>query len=82
MNCNRYECPICLGQNLILKYEANYVYTYILDSDAPGLLNAEEFLSWLYDRRELKHNRTYIECIKCGAQYPYTFIAGVLDHRE
>lgn len=79
MNNDRYECPVCYGHNLVLKYEADYVYSYVLDSDAPGLLNEDEFLSWLYDRRELEYDRTYIECIKCGTQYPYSFITGVLD---
>ena len=65
-----YRCPICSGSELILRYEASYVYSYVVDSDAPGLKNTEEFLSFLYDRREQKDTRTYVECSRCGTQYP------------
>jgi ssDNA-binding Zn-finger/Zn-ribbon topoisomerase 1 len=79
MNDNRYTCPICNNSKLILRYEASYVYSYVVDSDAPGLKNSDEFLSFLYDKREQKDTRTFIECNKCGTQYPYTFINGVLE---
>ena len=79
MNDNRYACPICNNNKLILRYEASYVYSYVVDSDAPGLKNSDEFLSFVYDKREQKDTRTFIECNKCGTQYPYTFINGVLE---
>ncbi len=79
---NSYICPICNQCNLTLRYEASYVYSYVIDSDAPGLKNSEEFLSYLYDKREQKDTRTYIECNKCGTQYPYVFINGVLDQEN
>ena len=75
---NNCTCTICNGNKLVLKYESTFVYSYVLDSDEPGRKNSEEFLSFLYDNRELTNNRRYIECDKCGAQYPYTFIYGVL----
>ncbi len=73
-----YRCPICSGSELTLRYEASYVYSYVVDSDAPGLKNTEEFLSFLYDRREQKDTRTYVECSRCGTQYPHTFLEGIL----
>lgn len=79
MENNSYLCPICNNNNLTLRHEASYVYSYVMDSDAPGVKNTEEFLSFLYDKREQRDTRTYVECNKCGTQYPYTFINGVLD---
>lgn len=79
MEHNDYKCPICNSRDLTLRYEAGYVYSYVIDSDAPGLKNSEEFLSFLYDKREQKDTRTFIECNCCKAQYPYTFLDGVLD---
>jgi glutaredoxin len=82
MENKKYICPICNNSNLTLRYEASYVYSYILDNDAPGLKNNEEFLSFLYDKREQKDSRTYIECNKCGTQFPYTFLNDVLSASE
>lgn len=82
MNNNYYQCPICNCTNLTLRYEASYVYSYILDSDAPGLKNSEEFQSFLYDRREQKDTRTYIECNECGTQYPYQLLNRCLNKNE
>ncbi|MDF2538607.1 MAG: hypothetical protein K0S76_1628 [Herbinix sp.] len=79
MNTTNYICPICNGDHLVLRHEASYVYSYMVDSDAPGKENTETFLSYLYDKREQKDSREYIECTKCGAQYPYSFINGVLE---
>ncbi len=82
MQAATYQCPICLGKKLTLRYEAGYVYSYVIDSDAPGLKNHEEFLSFLYDKREQKDTRTYVECNQCGTQYPYTFLNGVLEEKQ
>lgn len=83
-NKYNYICPVCQNKDLTLRYEASYVYSYVMDADAPGLKNSEEFLSFLYDKREQKDTRTYIECNKCGTQYPYTLMNGVLkqDQRD
>jgi len=79
MNSNNYQCPICNCTDLTLRYEASYVYSYAIDSDAPGLKNTEEFLSFLYDKREQKDDRTYIECNSCGTQYPYHLLNKYLN---
>ncbi|MDF2540441.1 MAG: hypothetical protein K0S47_159 [Herbinix sp.] len=75
-----YHCPICNCSNLTLRQEASYIYSYGIDSDAPGQQNSEVFLSYQYDKREQKECRKYIECNRCGTQYPYYFLNGVLDH--
>lgn len=86
MEKKAYICPICHKSDLTLRYEASYVYSYVMDDDVPGLKNSEEFLSFLYDKREQKNTRTYIECNQCGTQYPHTFIDGILNknnaHKE
>lgn len=82
MESKNYQCPICNCMNLTLRYEASYVYSYILDSDAPGLKNSEEFLSFLYDKREQKDTRTYIECNDCGTQYPFQLLNHILNRSE
>lgn len=63
-------CPACNKHNLILKYEVTYEYSYALDADAPGQCNEIEFLPYLYDNREQKEARQYIQCESCGAAYP------------
>jgi transcription elongation factor Elf1 len=69
-------CPSCGGDKLIAKYEATYVYSYFIDKDALGLKNKEEFLSFLFDNRELKNASQYVECTNCGVQFPFTFGEG------
>lgn len=69
----RLVCPVCEGGKFLLKYQATYVYTYVIDSDAPGLNNAERFFSFLYDNREQKETRQYLECDACGSQYQCYF---------
>ena len=60
-------CPVCKNNNFLIKYEATYVYSYIIDSDAPGLRNTDEFLSFMFDNREQKDTKQYLECNNCGS---------------
>lgn len=64
-------CGKCRKGNFILKYEATYEYSYSIDTDAPGLLNQDQFLPFLYDNRIQKEAKQYVECSYCGARYPY-----------
>ncbi|HCC08193.1 MAG TPA: hypothetical protein DEP72_08580 [Clostridiales bacterium] len=73
---NNLICPSCNNNDFIGKYEALYVYSYFIDSNAPGLKNDENFYSFLYDKRELKGRKQYVECCNCGAQYPCDFTEG------
>ncbi|MBP2628641.1 MAG: hypothetical protein H6Q68_3352 [Firmicutes bacterium] len=69
----RVVCPVCNDDHLILKYEATYEYSYIIDSNAPGLNNTKELLPYMYDSREQKDAKQYIECRACGNHYPCYF---------
>lgn len=67
---NLLQCPNCGGHNFLIKYEATYVYSYNIDSNAPGYKNTEEFLPFMYDKREQKDARQYLECKECCLQFP------------
>jgi len=73
MESSQIVCPLCNSNNLTAKYEAKYVYSYIIDSNAPGLKNKEELLPFLYDNREQVEARQYIKCESCGKQFPCFF---------
>jgi len=66
-------CPNCGSADLALQLEATYVYSYELDADAPGRKNKDEFLSFLYDQRDQKETKQYVECRSCGFQVPCYF---------
>lgn len=66
-------CPVCKGEHLLLKYKATYEYSYVIDSNAPGLNNTEELLPYMYDTREQTAGKQYVECRTCGASYPCFF---------
>ncbi|NLM61145.1 MAG: hypothetical protein GX193_03605 [Clostridiales bacterium] len=55
-----------------MKHEATYVYSYRLDTndEIPETLDKIENLPFLYDGREQKNSRKYLECARCGARYP------------
>jgi len=73
MKKNKLFCPACGSSNLTAKYEAKYIYSYIIDSDSPGTLNKDEFYPFLYDKREQVESKQYVECGACKTQYPCTF---------
>lgn len=70
MHNNGLRCTICNGNQLMVKYEAKYVYSYTIDEDSPGLKNTEEFLPFLYDDRKQTEAIQYIECNTCNMKYP------------
>ena len=76
---SKHRCPICESKDLVLRHESTFVYSYNIDDDAPGKRNGNVFKSFQYDKREEKAHREYIECEKCGAQYPASFIFHVLE---
>ncbi|ROR23971.1 hypothetical protein EDD66_112102 [Mobilisporobacter senegalensis] len=80
MKENKFICPICNSSDMTLRHEVNFVYSYKIDIDEPGLKNSEVFLSYEYDKRENKYSREYIECNRCGTQYPNTFLNGILGN--
>lgn len=70
---NHVVCPVCNDDHLLLKYEATYEYSYIIDSNAPGINNTKDLLPYMYDKREQKCTKQYIECSTCGTNYPCYF---------
>ncbi|CUH93860.1 hypothetical protein [Herbinix luporum] len=79
MESNKYTCPVCKSKNLFLKHEASYIYSYVLDSDAPGLKNSLIFSPFLYDKREQTSSKDYIECEKCNTRLPIDLLYKTLD---
>lgn len=67
---NLLQCPNCGSHNFFIKYEATYIYSYNIDSDAPGLKNTEEFLPFMYDKREQKDAHQFLECKGCFMKFP------------
>lgn len=63
-------CPKCDGHNFLIKYEATYVYSYNIDSDAPGYKNHQAFLPFMFDKREQTDAHQFLECKACKAQFP------------
>ena len=76
MENNTLTCPVCKNSDFTAKYEAKYVYSYKIDSNAPGSNNREIFLSFLYDKREQEEAKQYIECNICKTNYPCFFTEG------
>lgn len=66
-------CPVCNGSRFAIKYEAGYIYSYFIDHNAPGLKNEGEFLPFLFDDRQQKESKQYVECMDCRAQFPCFF---------
>lgn len=79
---SKHNCPVCNKENLVLRHEATYIYSYLIDENAPGKLNEETFKSFQYDKREQKDSREYIECEVCGSQFPSNYIFNVLENIE
>ena len=66
-------CPVCNANHFTLKYQATYEYSYSIDGNAPGVNNTNELLPYMYDKREQKDAKQYIECTNCGTNYPCYF---------
>lgn len=65
-------CPKCQGTHFEIKRKATYLYTYKLDTPLTNEWSKEdEVLPFLFDNRELLNSKEYIECMECGAKYPF-----------
>lgn len=68
------ECPSCHGKNFTAKYESTYVYSYKINTpDNDKRTDKEGPLPFLFDNREQKGAKQYIECEECGTKYPCSF---------
>lgn len=63
-------CPQCGARRLVLRYEVSYVYSYVLDDNAPGRANEAYFHPYAYDERTQKAAEQYVECTACQAKFP------------
>ena len=79
MSSEHYTCPVCKSKELYFKHEASYVYSYVLDSDAPGMKNDEIFSPFLYDRREQTGSIEYVECDNCKTRFQCDLLYGSLN---
>jgi DNA-directed RNA polymerase subunit RPC12/RpoP len=82
MSEKQYTCPVCKSKNLYFKHEASYVYSYVLDFDAPGIKNDEIFSPYLYDRREQTSSHEYVECEHCKTRFQSDLLYNMLVDSE
>ncbi len=67
-------CPHCHHAQFTAKYEATYVYSYNIDTSNTSQSNSDDTPApFLFDNREQKDFKQYIECNYCHAKYPCTF---------
>ncbi|QUH27063.1 hypothetical protein [Serpentinicella alkaliphila] len=66
-------CPKCLSKKFSVKYESTYVYSYKIEPPNSTEPKDENGLSFLFDNREQKGFKQYIECLECKTQYPCQF---------
>ncbi len=67
-------CPHCHHCDFTAKYEATYVYSYHLDTTNNTSSHSDDTSApFLFDNREQKGYKQYIECNYCKAQYPCEF---------
>ncbi len=79
MESKQYTCPVCKSKDLYFKHEASYVYSYLLDSDAPGIKNAEIFSPFLYDKRNQTSSLEYVECDNCKTRFQSDLLYRALE---
>ena len=79
MKSKNYICPVCKSKDLYLKHEVSYVYSYLMDSDAPGIKNTEVFSPFLYDRRNQTSSLEYVECNNCKTRFQSDILYKILD---
>lgn len=71
------RCPQCSGENFTAKYESTYIYSYKIEPPENQDNNHENHtLPFLFDDREQKSSKQYIECDDCGAKYSCEFTLG------
>ncbi len=77
---DRLQCPRCSGKDFTAKYESTYIYSYELGFPENDVDRSKTYtLPFLFDKRDQKNTRQYVECNNCGAQYPCEF---TLDSKE
>lgn len=68
------RCPKCSGTDFIARYESTYVYSYKIEPTENDTIDTvPDAVPFLFDDREQKGSRQYIECCSCKAKYPCEF---------
>ncbi|MDF2821797.1 MAG: hypothetical protein K0R15_2238 [Clostridiales bacterium] len=71
------KCPNCSGNNFTAKYESAYVYSYKIDTTKICCENTNSYAApFLFDDRQPKYSKQYIECDDCKAQFSAEFTLG------
>ena len=66
-------CPKCQNKELIIRREVSYVYSYKIDTDEESIESKLQEYPYLFYNREILDSKDYIQCSKCGAQFPFSF---------
>lgn len=67
------QCPKCSGNDFRAIFESTYVYSYKIDSPKDISHKENDSLPFLFDNREQKNSKQYIECCECSSKYPCEF---------
>ncbi|MCC5908903.1 MAG: hypothetical protein JJT76_00455 [Clostridiaceae bacterium] len=68
------QCPQCSGKSFTAKYESTYVYSYKIEpAEGKEIDDGTNTLPFLFDNRDQKNAKQYIECGDCKAQYACEF---------
>lgn len=69
------QCPKCSGTDFIARYESTYVYSYKIETPSNNGSHdtTPDAVPFLFDDREQKGSKQYIECCHCKAKYPCEF---------
>lgn len=74
------KCPNCSGECFTAKYESAYIYSYKMDTTKINYGTTNTYAApFLFQDRQPKYSKQYIECDNCNAQYPAEF---TLDSNE
>jgi predicted nucleic-acid-binding Zn-ribbon protein len=68
-----FSCPKCQNKELIIRREVSYVYSYKIEADDKSIESKLSEYPYLFYNREILDSKDYIQCTKCGTQFPFSF---------
>ena len=66
-----FSCPKCQNKELIIRREVSYVYSYKIEADEKSIESKLSEYPYLFYNREILDSKDYIQCTKCGTQFPF-----------
>lgn len=63
------SCKKCNSNNFLLRKESTFIYSYKVNVTEIGL-DDEDYLPFIFDNREEKERREFLECQDCKTTYP------------